>query len=136
MRRPRVDDWSRLLREAVERHRALPFRWGVSDCGIMASDCVRAVTGFDPLRGIRYVTKGGVIRAFREAGYASATDLVSASFAEIDPAHAMRGDLGLPADVPDDLMSPAIIMGDVAISKNQVGPVVIPRSMIARAWAV
>lgn len=101
----------------------------------MASDCVQAMTGFNPTRGIRYATKLGALRAFREHGCMTAIGLVESLFEEIDPAQAVRGDLGLPAEF-DDLMSPAIIDGALAFSKAEAGPIIIPRTLIVRAFAV
>lgn len=101
----------------------------------MASDCVHVMTGFNPTRGIRYATKLGALRAFHEHGCMTAIGLVESLFEEINPAEAVRGDLGIPAEY-DDLMSPAIIDGPVAFSKNEDGPVIIPRTSIVRAFAV
>lgn len=135
-RRPRIETWPSALRSAIQRHQSIPFKTGVSDCGIMAADCVLAMTGFNPLQGIRFATDAGCIRSLREAGYASALDLVERLFREIPPSQAMRGDLGFPAHVPSPLMSPAVIDGPNAFSKNPDGPVVIPRTLIVRAFAV
>lgn len=135
-RRQRFETWPSALRAAIQRHQSLPFRTGVSDCGIMAADCVLAMTGWNPLHGIRYATDRGCLRAFHDAGYASALDLVERLFPEIPPSLAMRGDLGFPIAVASPLMSPAVIDGPHAFSKNPDGPVIIPRTLIVRAFAV
>lgn len=135
VRRPRVDRWPSLMASTIRRHQSLPFQWGVSDCGVMASDCVRAITGFNPTAGIRYATMAGALRAFREHGCGTALGLVESLFEEIDPADAMRGDLGFAAEV-DALMSPAIIDGSLAFSKAESGPIILPRTLIVRAFAV
>lgn len=135
-RRPRVDGWASRLKTVIEAHQRQPFLWGASDCGVMASDAVRVMTGFNPTEGLRYGSERGALRAFRRAGYASALDLVEKLFPEVDPAHAQRGDLVYPMCVVDPLMSPAVLDGAYAFSKNQSGAVVIPRAMIVRAFAV
>lgn len=113
-----------------------PFDWGTSDCAMFA-DVVKALTGFDPIEGIRgYASELSAVRRLRAAGYVTTYELVAAHFPEIDPALAGRGDLGYPAEIPHPLMSPAVIDGAYAYSKGLDGAVIMPRSLITRAFAV
>ncbi|RMF00828.1 MAG: hypothetical protein D6773_10910 [Alphaproteobacteria bacterium] len=124
------------MRACIEKHRTQPFAWGRSDCAMFA-DCVKAMTGTDPLKGLRgYKTKGGALKKLKRAGYASVAALVEDKFEEIPVAMAGRGDLAYPADVADPLMSPAVIDGANAFSKGPDGFIVVPRSAMARAFRV
>ena len=114
----------------------MPFVWGESDCAILFSEAVEALTGFNPIAdGGTYTTRIGALRGLKKLGFDSVFDLVAARFPEIPPAHAMRGDLGF-ADGFDPLLSPAVIDGSVAHSKSESGYVIVPRGHILRAFAV
>lgn len=115
----------------------MAFAWGTADCATLFGDVVVAITGYDPIAdGRGYRTELGAVRKMKAAGFNTMVELVEARFVEIPVALAHRGDLGFPAEVPEALMCPAIIDGHVAISKSPIGSVVIPRSAIARAFAV
>lgn len=123
------------MRLSLARHIAAPFEWGVSDCAL-AFDIVRDITGFDAIDGMRgYADGSDAMRRLRARGFQSVLDLVAATFPEIPPSEAQRGDLGYVDDV-QPLMSPAVINGAVAHSKGIAGPVLIPRGLIVRAFAV
>ena len=95
------------------------------------------MTGFDPIENIRgYENETGALLALKRAGYATVLALIEKNFVEIQPEMAQRGDIGYPADIPHVLMSPAVIDGSNAFSKHPAGTIVVPRSMITRAWAV
>lgn len=112
------------------------FQWGTSDCGFVF-DIVRDMTGSDPFSIIRgYNDEVSALRHVRKAGFKTVLEFVEASFEEIDPAKAGRGDLGYPATIPHALMSPAIIDGANAFSKHPAGGVVVPRTLLARAFRV
>lgn len=114
-----------------------PFEWGTADCATLFADWVLSVTGYDPLSDVRgYKSAGEAIKALRQSGFRSCIDLVASRFVEIAPAHAHRGDLVFPVDAQNNLVSPAILDGVMAISKNEHGAVLLPRSAIARAFAV
>lgn len=135
-RRARVDQWPSLMRGALERHQREPFMWGASDCARMWGDTVAAITGENPLRGWRYASERGALRELLSRGYESALDYISQNYDEIPPSLARRGDFGFPAKIEGALMSPAIIDGAFAHSKNESGLVVIPRNKIVRAFAL
>ena len=43
----RYDDWAARLDAITIDYQKRKFRWGKSDCGTLATDCVRALTGID-----------------------------------------------------------------------------------------
>lgn len=129
-------DWPHQLTHAIGSHLAAPFQWGVSDCALFAG-VVAAMTGHDCLAGAdAYRTERGARRALSKLGYRTVAALVADHFHEIDPALAQRGDLGYPAGALDALMSPAVVCGPLAYSKNPLGPVLLSRTGLARAFAV
>lgn len=124
------------MRAVLSRNMSEPFVWGESDCSFVF-DAIRDMTGFDAIEQMRgYSSERTALAAVRRAGFESILEVVEAAFEEIDPALAMRGDIGYPADIPHPLMSPALIDGSQAFSKQPSGVVVINRSAIVRAWAV
>ena len=124
------------MREVMRKHMSEPFEWGGSDCSFVF-DVIEAVTGFDAIHDCRgYLTEAGALRAIRRAGFQSVQEIVEASFHEIVPGIAIRGDIGYPAEVGHPLMSPAVIDGASAFSKHPKGAILVNRASIVRAWAV
>ena len=124
------------MRAVMAKHMSEPFEWGGSDCSFVF-DVIEAVTGFGAIADCRgYLTEAGALRAIRRAGFETVQEIVEASFHEIPPGLAIRGDIGYPAIVGHPLMSPAVIDGSNAFSKTPKGAIVIDRAAIARAWAV
>lgn len=135
MMRNRVEGWSTALGQVVRRHHATPFAWGSSDCAVMCGDVIKAVRGYDVLDGFSWSSKMSAARALVDAGAHNAVEFFTAGLVEIDPRRAMRGDLCM-VESGDLLMSPAVMMGELAASKNEDGAVLVPRDMIVRAWAL
>ena len=132
----RSEDWPRIMRELIAQHMAQPFSWGGSDCAFVF-EIVRAMTGRDILVDIRgYTSEAGALKRLNQAGHSNTLSLVQEHFVEIAPEMAQRGDIGYPRTIAHPLMSPAIIDGANAFSKDPSGGIVIPRSGIARAWRV
>lgn len=132
----RKPDWPERLISIIDHHMHAPFQWGVSDCGILFADVSKALTGFDPLKHMRrYRTKAGALKTLKRHGYDSVADLVADKFEEFPMAQAGRGDLAMP-EITDALSSPAVITGAQAVSKNEHGPVVLPRSLLIQAYRV
>lgn len=132
----RIERWPVIMRDQVRKNIVAPFQWSASDCSFVF-DAIREMTGFDAIEDIRgYGDEGSALRALRKAGFKSVLELVEEKFEEIEPAFAGRGDIGYPATIVHPLMSPAIIDGANAFSKEPRGPVVFPIDKIARAWKV
>lgn len=132
----RTESWPEDLFAAVARHRALAFEWGTSDCACLFRDAVFAMTGLDPLAGLRpWYSALSAARALRAAGYDDALALMRDRFEEIPPALAGRGDCGFLAE-RDALSAPALILGAEAVSRNETGFVIVPASMIAIAFRI
>lgn len=101
----RLDNWRARLSDEMDRQRTAPFDWGTHDCGLgFAGGIVLALTGEDvaaPYRG-RYTTMIGAARLLKKEGCETVGDLLARHFAEIDPAQASIGDLGV-VETPDAL---------------------------------
>lgn len=133
MRRP---DWSERLIATLIRHQAQPFGWGGSDCATLFADAVEAVTGVDPLAEWRpWADRTAAERALVRSGYRSVAELVVDRFPEITPATAQRGDIGFTIEF-HRLMSPAVVVGSEAVSRDQKGWIVFPRTELVRAFKV
>ncbi|MEF2073476.1 DUF6950 family protein [Consotaella aegiceratis] len=92
----RVTGWEQALVRAIERHAAMPFAWGKSDCGYLAFDCIEAVTGADPFADFRsYTTELGAARKLRRAGFETVEDLFASVLEDTPPTLAQRGDIGV-----------------------------------------
>jgi len=123
------------MREAIARHHAMEFAWGISDCTMFA-DVVLAITGYDPIAAYRsYTTEIGALRMLKKAGVADMAEFIAGVFPEVPPSMAGRGDLAFTSET-GPLASPAVLDGAVAHSKNHRGPVMISRAHIVRTFAV
>ncbi|SKA30981.1 DUF6950 family protein [Consotaella salsifontis] len=92
----RVTGWEKALVSVIERHAAMPFAWGKSDCGMLAADCVEAVLGEDLFGRYRgYSTELGAARKLKKGGFSTVEDVFSSAFEEVAPSLAQRGDVGV-----------------------------------------
>jgi hypothetical protein len=66
----RLPHWEARLAALIAAHRDAPFAWGAFDCITFAGDAVVAVTGRDPLAGLRghWHTALGAARLLRQRG--------------------------------------------------------------------
>ena len=130
----RLPDWEARLSDWLAAQRGRPFEWGRNDCVLFAAGAVQAMTGRDPAADVRgtWSTRIGALRALKEQSARGVADVVW--FEEIEPAHAMRGDLVLARQ------SLGVCIGRVAMfvgeDGGEAGPVPLPRAEWARAWRV
>lgn len=132
----RVDDWEQALVAAVNDRQNEPFRWGGADCVSLARACVIAVTGNDPVPDLpAYDSEAGAGEAIAALGHASLADALRARFAEIHPATAGRGDLGIIAEHGREAM--VVCVGPYFVGRQPVaGTVRAERSRVAVAFRV
>lgn len=132
----RVKGWERKLIDAVEVHTEQKFEWGVSDCITLVSDVALAITGEDPMgasRG-RYKTEKGATKVLKKLGYDNVAEALAASFPEIPPASAKRGDCGV-VEV-DGVMSSVVVMGSHLVGKSVNGAILTSPTRLTRAFKV
>jgi len=131
----RVDDWIIDLAFVVEKHIALPFQYGVSDCGYLVADSVAAVMGEDILKPYRnYKTELGAAKILRKAGCADVGELFAKHFKECHKAHAMRGDIG--AVLHEGEVCGGVFTGQGFACKSETGLIFAEYNQIIRAFEV
>jgi hypothetical protein len=131
----RYPDWEARLAAYLEGLRDQTFAWGKLDCAIFAGGAVKAMTGFDPMRGLRgYRSEAAAARVLKERGKGTLIRTVNAMFERVPVGFAHRGDLVL---VDGGL---AVAMGDVALQVGQHGDreglIRRPRAEWSKAWRV
>jgi len=91
----RLPDWELRLNAVVEKHLALPAKFGLSDCYMIADDAFAAVTGERLYKGVRYGTEAGAAKQLRKRGFQTVEDAFRARLPEVGRLLAHRGDLGV-----------------------------------------
>lgn len=143
---PRRRGWERALAEVAARHQSLPFSHARSNCLRLVADLDRAMTGHDPMRGVRRETRSakGVARVMRRRGFASVVDALAATYPEIAPAMARRGDCGVvEAQICGKTeLAAVIVLGDQVMGKSApqvrggTGVSLLPRERLLRAFRI
>jgi hypothetical protein len=133
----RFEDWPDRLADVIARHDALPFDYGISDCGKLLADVIEALTGELPerLRG-EYHDAASARARLREQGCDNLAQLLASVLEEIHPAFAGRGDVGI-ADYPGAIIGGGVVVvGLDLIGKGYDGTVRLPRAALSRAFRV
>lgn len=92
----RLPDWRGRLQEYILSVQDKPFSWKDNDCGRFTANAVRAMTGKDPMEGMRsYRTEEGAKKVLKEHGYDSAVDHVKKLFKKVPLREAMPGDIAV-----------------------------------------
>lgn len=131
----RLDRWDMRLMECVQAAQTKPFEWGSHDCVTFAADCVRAMTGCDPLKGVEpWGDAKGALRAIQARGGLS--DAITSLFGEpIPPAMARRGDVGM-TDGDVTGFGLLVCCGDVWVGPGLDGLQRLPLDVVRQAWRV
>lgn len=132
----RVPEYWPRLKAVVLRYDGAPWKWGESDCGHFAADCIEAVTGRDVLGTLRgaYSSRLQCAARLLARGYRSPTEaahglILAAGGYAIDPRAARVGDIGVTAD---HVLAVRLPIGFVA--RLQTGKLaVIP---VVKAWKI
>lgn len=118
----RVSDWRSRLVAVVHEWENRPFVWGETDCACFAAECVRAVTGADPLGTLRgnYNSRLSAFARLRFRGHSSISEATHAALSglgctEIPPRFAMVGDI---AATPDDILAVRMPIGFIARARG------------------
>jgi hypothetical protein len=118
---------------AERAHR--PHEWGrnANDCMSFPAGAVKAQTGKDPTRGLKWKSHATAISLLKKLGGVEAA--LDARFERIPTAHAMRGDIGIVPD-PDLGVHPVIVCGTTVCAPGVKGLKHLPRSAMLAAWDV
>lgn len=131
----RVNGWDARLVAAVEKHSALPFAWGVSDCCMFPLDCIVAVLGRDPWPDLHtYDSRLGAARCLALQGFENLGDAFASRFAEVRAINAGRGDVAVVES--DGFLCGAVMIGPSLVGKGEAGLVYMPRERAIRCFAV
>jgi len=92
----RLNDWPERLDNLLRAAQAQPFQWGRHDCVTFAADVCVAMTGADPLAGLRgkWRTERGAAKLLGERGGLRAA-VCGVMGETIEPAFATTGDIAL-----------------------------------------
>jgi cell wall-associated NlpC family hydrolase len=136
----RLPDWPEELIRTIDAHQNKPFEWGKWDCATLFVDCVRALTGTDPLEGIRptwtWRTRAGALRAIKSAGFENMVELTQSLFPAVPPLLARRGDLVFMKEA-GPITSPAICTGAEMHTRDlDLGWVIAPMEQATMAFRV
>lgn len=109
-----------------------PFSWRDHDCVRFAAAAVRAQTGVNPIRGLRWGSKKGAAAVIARFGSLEAA--VDAHLTRIAPAQAMRGDI---AGVSDEEFGVRLMVveGRLLVGPGERGLKYLPRSAMVSAWS-
>lgn len=119
----------------INSRQNVPHAWGRArnDCMSFTAGAVKAQTGKDPARGLRWDGEKSGRRLLRDLGGVEA--VLDARFKRIAPAIARRGDIG---GVPDDQLGihPMIIEGETLVSPGDKGNSRVKRRAMTMAWSI
>jgi hypothetical protein len=129
----RLRDWQSRLHECVTQAWGKPFAWGTHDCCTFTCDVVVAVTGKDPMEGIRtYSNERGAKRMMD--GYGGLVKMCAARLGEeIPPALAQAGDVGYVMEGRTPALA-SNVGGGVWMSTGPDGLVKVDPAGVLRAW--
>jgi hypothetical protein len=131
----RIKGWEQRLYAVTAGAIGRPHQWGEHDCVTFAADCVRELTGRDPMGALRgtYDSPISAARVMKEAGAGSLGDLAALHLAEVTPSQARRGDIVLAAG-PHDFL--AVCVGATAVGPSESGMIHVPMAQAVRAFRV
>lgn len=136
----RKPGWDSAFVEAIQHHVGAPFAYGASDCLLLAGDVCKAMTGVDPMRGLRqYRTEAGAYRLLARLGFGDVEDALAAVFPRLPgAAQAMRGDAGIVVRQVDGrpVKSTVIVLDHRAFGKHELGPLTVPTLTLSAVFAI
>lgn len=131
----RPHDWVERLFETVERHRSAPFAWGLYDCATLVRDAALALGAADPFDGETWDGVASALRSLKRKDSYTVRQFMARKFPAVAPPLAHRGDVGFTAD-EHPLMCPAVIIGAEAVSRNETGWIVLPRTLLVDCYRI
>lgn len=131
----RHPDWQKRLTDYLRAIHQHPFEYGRFDCALFVAGAVKAMTGVDPMRGMRgYRSRSAGMRAARAKGHADHIDMTATLFPEVLPSLAGPGDIA----VIDGTTGPAlgIVQGAHIYVAGDAGLGLVPFTAARRAFRV
>lgn len=132
----RIEGWPDRLDRALAHHRAQTFELGSSDCAMVFLDAVRALTGQRPFDHLGpWASERAGLRALAASGVESVREYLDQHLPRVHPSAARRGDVGYSA-ATHPLCCPAVITGAEAMSRDEAGWIVFPRSLLTHCYRI
>lgn len=130
----RFRDWPERLSECIERHREIPFSWGIQDCVTFAAHCIFATTGETLLEGFDHWSTEAEANHIldSEGGLEKAVEKVLGTACA--PALAQRGDVVM-MDI-EGIRSLGICLGSFAAGPARNGLAWVEMSKWLKSWKV
>lgn len=118
----------------IEARAIMPHAWGRrgNDCVSFVVSAVQVETGIDRAKGLRWSTEAGALLLIERLGGLEAA--FDARFRRIEPAQAMRGDVGAIA-CPLLGLHPMILEGPTLVGPTPRGQRRVKRRMMIAAWS-
>ena len=130
--------WPEMLAAFIDARRAMPFTWEENNCGFVACDWVREITGIDPAANYRGLV--GPLETKRAVRLGGGAETIFAEAAEangwpvIMPALAGRGDVLLHFTPRGAALG--ICVGTHGAFMRKKGLGMVPVRDCARAWRI
>lgn len=106
----------------LETHKAKAYNWGKWDCMTFVNDCLEVMTGVDHMNNLEtYDSQAGAVRALQKLNYKSAFGYFMDKYEGIPVSSVRVGDLVFLKKGANKLTAPAVVFGDVAISRTYNG---------------
>ena len=134
---PRVENWERVLAEAIDIARAKPFIWGLHDCPTFAFEARMLLTDGEDTAALwrgRYTTALGGQRVMRRFDWSSIEEMGRGLLGEprATALLAQRGDIVL----ADTGLGFGICTGATAVGMAPEGLVTVPLTFCRLAWPI
>lgn len=135
MNAARLPDWPERLHAVVTGAAVHPFCYGVHDCCTFAADVVEALTGRDPLAGLRhgYATATGAARLIQALGGLQ-TAVTARLGKPADPAFATVGDILMVLQAGREMLS--VCNGDTMLAPGRDRLEVLPVGQVLAVWRI
>lgn len=137
-------DWINRFSDVIDAAKDKSFDWSGYNCCVFSSDLFEAVTGVDPIAGVRgkATTKKqalAVLKKFGGGGVIKALEQVAETYGldEVPPLYAKRGDPVIVHWDGQDLAGVIALNGrDVLVLRPDKGFGLLPVKSATRAWSI
>lgn len=136
----RLNNWPKLLDDAINAARSKPFVWGSHDCCLFAADAAKAITGVDAASSLRgtYSTEAEAKAIIDAAGgFNKLINQIAAShgWVQCSAASARRGDL-VQYEAEDGTPSLGVCVGGNCAFAGKNGVSFVRLSKCSSSWRV
>lgn len=133
----KIENSKTAVHKAIDKHRDVPFEYGVHDCGILVADAVWPQIGTDIAARYRgkYTTREELDVLLAANGFKSHVDILADLFEEIPYSQAVTGDVAA-VEGDDGTLVTGVIAGPYIFVLGYRGVGAIPLSKAVRTFRV